>query len=233
VDGRIVHNVARRSCLITSSQLLYRIKLLDHLANRLDAVPNRSQTPYPKRFVEEGAHVVITGRREKELKEAAALIGKNVITVAGDVTRIVDLGRLYAVVKEEHGHIDVLFVNAGWGEVAPIQAATEAHVDKAFDLNAKVQFFTVQKALPHFKDGGSIILNSSVANVMGLPAFIHRVRLRDQNAQIIALANYEGDEALARALQSGAQSYLLFGLSGEELVAAIRKAQRYSLHLAR
>src|SRR5579872_5879152 len=124
-----------------------------------------------KRFVKEGALVVITSRREKELKEAAALIGKYATTVTGDVTRLEDLDRLYAVVKEKHGHIDVLFVNAGWGEVAPIQSATEAHFDKTFDLNAKGQFFTVQKALPLFKDGGAIILNSSVANVMGLPAF--------------------------------------------------------------
>ena len=98
-----------------------------------------------KRFVEEGAHVVITGRREKELKEAATLIGKNVTTVAGDITRLEDLDRLYAVVKEKHGHIDVLFANAGWGEVAPLGAATEAHFDKTFDLNAKGTFFTVQK----------------------------------------------------------------------------------------
>jgi len=76
-----------------------------------------------KRFVEEGARVVITGRREKELNEAAALIGKHVTTVTGDVTRLEDLDRLYAVVKEKHGHIDVLFANAGWGEVAPIGAA--------------------------------------------------------------------------------------------------------------
>jgi NAD(P)-dependent dehydrogenase (short-subunit alcohol dehydrogenase family) len=124
-----------------------------------------------KRFVEEGAHVVITGRREKELKEAAAFIGRNVTTVAGDITRLEDLDRLYAVVKEKHGHIDVLFANAGWGEVAPLGAATEAHFDKTFDLNAKGTFFTVQKAIPLFKDGGSIILNTSVANVMGLPTF--------------------------------------------------------------
>ena len=124
-----------------------------------------------KRFVEEGAHVVITGRREKELKEAAAFIGRNVTTVTGDVTRLEDLDRLYAVVKEKHGHIDVLFANAGWGEVAPLGAATEAHFDKTFDLNAKGTFFTVQKAIPLFKDGGSIILNTSVANVMGLPTF--------------------------------------------------------------
>ena len=124
-----------------------------------------------KRFVEEGAHVVINGRREKELKEAAALIGKNVTTVTGDVTRLEDLDRLYAVVEEKHGHLDILFANAGWGEVAPLVAATEAHFDKTFDLNAKGTFFTVQKSLPLIKDGGSIILTSSVANVRGDAAF--------------------------------------------------------------
>ena len=124
-----------------------------------------------KRFVEEGAHVVITGRREKELQEAAASIRDNVTTVVGDVTQLEDLDRLYAVVKEKHGHIDVLFANAGWGELAPLAAATEAHFDKTFDLNAKGTFFTVQKALPLFRDGGSIILTSSVANVRGDMAF--------------------------------------------------------------
>src|SRR5713226_8091093 len=89
-----------------------------------------------KRFVEEGAHVVITGRRKKELDEAAAQIGKNVTAVQGDVSRLEDLDRLYATVREKHGHIDVLFANAGWGEVAPLETATEAHFDKTFDLNA-------------------------------------------------------------------------------------------------
>lgn len=124
-----------------------------------------------KRFVEEGAHVVITGRREDALKEAAASIGKNVTTVAGDISRLEDLDRLYAVVKEKHGHIDVLFANAGWGEIAPLATATETHFDQTFDLNVKGTFFTTQKALPLFKDGGSIILNSSVANVRGDAAF--------------------------------------------------------------
>src|ERR1700710_2435166 len=83
-----------------------------------------------KRFVNEGAHVVITGRREKELKEAAASIGGNVTTVAGDVTRLEDLDRLYAVVKEKHGRVDILFANAGAGTIAPLEAATEAHFDQ-------------------------------------------------------------------------------------------------------
>jgi NAD(P)-dependent dehydrogenase (short-subunit alcohol dehydrogenase family) len=124
-----------------------------------------------QRFVAEGAAVVITGRREKELHEAAAAIGGNVTAVPGDVTRLDNLDRLYAAVKEKHGRIDVLFANAGWGELGPIEAATEAHFDRTFDLNAKGTFFTVQKALPLMSDGGSIILTSSVANVRGDPAF--------------------------------------------------------------
>ena len=124
-----------------------------------------------RRFVEEGAHVVITGRRKKELQDAAALIGRNVTTVMGDVSRLDDLDRLYAVVKEKHGHIDILFANAGAGTIAPLEAATEAHFDQTFDVNVKGLFFTVQKALPLFRDGGSIILTSSVSNVMGLPGF--------------------------------------------------------------
>ena len=90
-----------------------------------------------KRFVEEGAHVVITGRREKELKDAAAFIGRNVTTVAGDVSRLEDLDRLYVAVKEKHGHIDVLFANAGAGTIAPLAAATEAHFDQTFDVNSR------------------------------------------------------------------------------------------------
>jgi NAD(P)-dependent dehydrogenase (short-subunit alcohol dehydrogenase family) len=124
-----------------------------------------------KRFVDEGAHVVITGRREKELKEAAAAIERNITTVVGNVSRLEDLDRLFAVVKEKHGHIDILFANAGAGTIAPLAVASEAHFDQTFDVNVKGMFFTVQKALPLFKDGGSIILTSSVSNELGLAGF--------------------------------------------------------------
>src|SRR5207237_3923962 len=100
-----------------------------------------------KRFVDKGAHVVITGRREKELKEAAAFIGRNVTTVAGDVSRLEDLDRLYAIVKEKHGHIDILFANAGGGTIAPLAVATEKHFDQTFDVNVMGLFFSVQKAI--------------------------------------------------------------------------------------
>ena len=124
-----------------------------------------------KRFVEEGAHVVITGRREHELNEAAAQIGKNVTAVQGDVSRLDDLDRLYATVREKHGHLDVLFANAGLGTTAPLGSISEEHFDRQFDINVKGLLFTVQKALPLFKDGGSIILNSSIAGQKGFGGF--------------------------------------------------------------
>src|SRR5580698_7454020 len=98
------------------------------------------------RFVEEGSHVVITERREEELKETAAVIKRIVTTVVSDVSRLEDLDRLYAVVKEKHDHIDILFANAGAGTIAPLAVATEAHFDQTFDVNVKGMLFAVQKA---------------------------------------------------------------------------------------
>jgi len=124
-----------------------------------------------KRFAEEGAKIVITGRREEELEEAAALIHKDVTTVVCDVSRLEDLDQIFAVVKQKLDYIDVLFANAGAGTIAPLAEATEVHFDQTFDVNAKGLFITVQKALPLFKDGGSIIPTSSVTNVLAAPGF--------------------------------------------------------------
>ena len=124
-----------------------------------------------KLFVEEGAYVFITGRRQKQLDDAVAAIGRNVTAVQGDAGNLADLDRLYDVVKREKGHIDVLFASAGVGEFAPIGEVTEEHFDKTFGLNVRGTLFTVQKALPLIVDGGSIIMNGSVASVKGFPAF--------------------------------------------------------------
>jgi NAD(P)-dependent dehydrogenase (short-subunit alcohol dehydrogenase family) len=124
-----------------------------------------------QRFVAEGAQVFITGRRQSELDAAVKLIGKNVTGVQGDVSKLAELDQLYATVKLQAGHIDVLFANAGGGEFAPLGAITEEHYDKTFDINVKGLLFTVQKALPLFTDGGSIILNASIVASTGSPAF--------------------------------------------------------------
>jgi NAD(P)-dependent dehydrogenase (short-subunit alcohol dehydrogenase family) len=123
-----------------------------------------------KLFAEEGAYVFITGRRQKELDEAVQAIGSNVTGVQGDISKLTDLDCLYEVVKAK-GRIDVVFANAGIAEFARLGKITEEHFDKLFDINVKGTLFTVQKALPLLNDGGSIILNGSVASVKGTPAF--------------------------------------------------------------
>jgi len=123
-----------------------------------------------QRLVSEGAYVFITGRRQTELDAAVKLIGKNVTAVQGDVANLIDLDRLYATVKQQKGRVDILFANAGGGEFAPIGSITEAHYDKTFNANVKGLLFTVQKALPLFTNGGSIILNASIVSIKGTPA---------------------------------------------------------------
>jgi NAD(P)-dependent dehydrogenase (short-subunit alcohol dehydrogenase family) len=115
-----------------------------------------------KRFVNEGAHVFLTGRRQSELDAAVTEIGDDVTGVQGDVSKLADVDRIYAAVKEQKGRLDIVFANAGIGEFAPLDQITEEHFDKQFDVNVKGMVFTVQKALPLLQDGGSIVLNASI-----------------------------------------------------------------------
>jgi NAD(P)-dependent dehydrogenase (short-subunit alcohol dehydrogenase family) len=123
-----------------------------------------------QRFADEGAHVFITGRRQNELDAAVRQIGKQATGVQGDVSNLADLDRLYATVKREKGRIDVVFANAGGGDaLVPLGAISEALFDTTFSRNVKGLLFTVQKALPLLLDGGSIILNASIAASKGMP----------------------------------------------------------------
>ncbi len=128
-----------------------------------------------RRFVSEGAYVYITGRRQSELDAAVRQIGQNVTAVQGDVSRLADLDRLYATVKQQHGRIAIVFANAGIGEFAPLFAPlgeiSEAHFDKTFNINVKGLLFTVQKALPLLQDGGSIILTASTGAIVAVPGY--------------------------------------------------------------
>ncbi|AME28142.1 MULTISPECIES: SDR family NAD(P)-dependent oxidoreductase [Burkholderiaceae] len=124
-----------------------------------------------KLFVEQGAYVFISGRRQEALDEAVKLIGRNVTGVQGDAANLDDLDRLFDTVKREKGKIDVLFSSAGSGESGKLGEITEKHFDTVFGLNTRGTLFTVQKALPLFNDGGSIVLNGSMAGVKGFPAF--------------------------------------------------------------
>ena len=124
-----------------------------------------------KRFVAEGAFVYIFGRRKDALDAAVAELGQNARGVQGDISKLEDLDRLFEAVKAEKGSIDVLFANAGLGNLAPLGAITPEAFDQVFDVNVKGTLFTVQKALPLLNAGSSIILTGSTTGVMGTPAF--------------------------------------------------------------
>ncbi|ORA58465.1 SDR family NAD(P)-dependent oxidoreductase [Mycobacteroides franklinii] len=122
-------------------------------------------------FVQEGAHVVITGRRKEVVDEAVMLIGRNATGVQADSANLDDLDRLFDVVRREKGAIDVLWANAGTAEEGRLGQITEEHFDATFGLNARGTLFTVQKALPLFNDGGSIFMTGSIASVRGYPSW--------------------------------------------------------------
>jgi NAD(P)-dependent dehydrogenase (short-subunit alcohol dehydrogenase family) len=124
-----------------------------------------------KRFAAEGAFVYIFGRRQAELDQAVKAIGAGAKGVQGDISKPGDLDRLFAIVSADKGVIDVLFANAGLGNLAPLGAITAEQFDQVFDVNVKGTLFTVQKALPLLKAGSSIILTGSTTGTKGTAAF--------------------------------------------------------------
>jgi NAD(P)-dependent dehydrogenase (short-subunit alcohol dehydrogenase family) len=123
-----------------------------------------------KQFVNEGAHVFVTGRRDPQLAAAVKEIGRNVTGVQGDVSDLGDLDRLFAQIKRDKGRLDIVFANAGVAKYAPLGSITEELYDSIFDTNVKGVLFTVQKALPLMPDGAAVILCASIVASKGLPA---------------------------------------------------------------
>jgi NAD(P)-dependent dehydrogenase (short-subunit alcohol dehydrogenase family) len=123
-----------------------------------------------KRFVNEGAFVFITGRRQQELDDAVKEIGRNVTAIQSDVSKLDDLDRLFAQIRQEKGRLDIVFANAGAARLAPLGSITEDLFDSIFSTNVKGLLFTVQKAIPLLPDGASIILNASIVGSKGLAA---------------------------------------------------------------
>lgn len=102
---------------------------------------------------------------------AVASIGSNVTAIQGDVTKLVDLDRIYAQIGKEKGRDDIVFANAGGSPLVPLGSITEEHFDAVFNVNVKAVVFTAQKALPLLPDGGTIILTGSIVGIKGFPAF--------------------------------------------------------------
>ncbi len=124
-----------------------------------------------KRFIAEGAQVVVTGRRQSELDMAVNELGSSALGIRSDVSIQADLDRLYEMIRERFGKLDIVFANAGGGAFVRLGEITEEHFDKYFDINVKGTLFTVQKALPLMSAGGTIILNGSMVTIKGLPGF--------------------------------------------------------------
>jgi NAD(P)-dependent dehydrogenase (short-subunit alcohol dehydrogenase family) len=121
-----------------------------------------------QRFVKEGAHVLIFGRRREALDEAVQLIGANVTAIQADASKLEDLDRVAGAVRSAQGKVDVVVSSAALVEQVPLSEITPDHYDRTFALNARGPLFLVQKMLPMMGRGGSIILVSSAMHYMGL-----------------------------------------------------------------
>lgn len=179
-----------------------------------------------KRFVEEGAHVFITGRRQEPLDAAVKLIGRNVTGVRSDVSSLADLDQLYATIQKEKGRLDVLFANAGGGQVAPLGQITEAHFDSIFATNVRGLVFTVQKALPLMPKGASIVLNASTTSIKGTPGFsiYSASKAAVRNLARSWMLDLKNAEIRVNVLSPGVvptPAYELLGLKDEELAGFI------------
>ena len=119
----------------------------------------------------QGATVYITGRRQEELDAAVALIGPAASGIRADASILSDLDRVFSTIASESGRLDVLFANAGGGDMMPLGAITEEHFDRIFVTNVRGVLFTVQKSLPLLTLGASIILTGSTAAVKGTANF--------------------------------------------------------------
>lgn len=124
-----------------------------------------------KHFVDEGALVYVTGRRQAELDKVAGLLGKSVATVQGDVSKLEDIERLYEKIEKDGRKLDIIVANAAFVELKTLAESTPEHFDKTFNVNARGTFFTVQKALPLLADGASIVLVASAGHLKGPPVY--------------------------------------------------------------
>lgn len=123
------------------------------------------------RFVQEGARVFITGRREAQLAAAVAQTGGRAEAIPGDLTRADDLARLFDTLRVRAGRLDILVNASGVAEHARLEESTEAHFDRIFDLNVRAMAFTVQQAVNCMGEGGSIVLIGSIAGGMANPGY--------------------------------------------------------------
>jgi len=183
-----------------------------------------------KEFRAQGAQVVITGRDQQTLNDAEREIGGDILAIRSDASSLTEIDKLFAAVRERFSHIDVLFVNAGVGKFAPIEAVTEELFDGIMDINFKGAYFTIQKALPLLNDNASIILNTSINAHIGMP---NSSVYAASKAALITLARTLSAELVDRGIRVNAISpgpvttpiFNRLGLPPEELEQTARRIQ--------
>ena len=157
-----------------------------------------------KRFVSEGARVFVTGRRQPELDAAVKALGSNAVGVRVDVSKLADLDNLYATVKAQAGHVDVLVANAGISELAPLEHVTEEHYNRLFDTNVKGTLFTVQRALPLLSNGASVIIVGSMS-IKGTP--VQRLQCNEGGVRALLDSGAEGPQDPRQRPQPGSHGH--------------------------
>jgi NAD(P)-dependent dehydrogenase (short-subunit alcohol dehydrogenase family) len=182
-----------------------------------------------RRFAAEGATVYLTGRHKAELDAAVGAIGERAIGVQSDVSKLDDLDRLFAIIKERSGRLDVVVANAGIAELARLGDITEEQYDKTFDVNVKGTLFTVQKALPLLPDGASVIVLSSTNASMGVEAMsvYSATKAADRNFARSWAAELTGRRIRVNAISPGPietpgiRGLVVPAQGGERLAAAL------------
>ena len=122
-----------------------------------------------QRLVDGGARVLVTGRNPDALEDARDALGERAVAVHSDAASLPDIEQLAQRSRTELGELDLLFVNAGITRWSPFDDVDPNEYDEVFDINAKGAYFTVQKLAPLLRDGGAVVLTTSVVNVMGFP----------------------------------------------------------------
>ncbi len=156
-----------------------------------------------REFVAQGAKVIITGRNKAAVEEAAASLGPSAYGVVSDAANLEDIRRLPERIAAHFRRIDILFINAGIAQFAPIEQVEEDFFDKTMRTNFKGAYFTIQALLPLIQDGGSILLNTSINAHIGMPgASIYAA----SKAALISLARNLSAELLPRKIRVNAIS---------------------------
>src|SRR2546422_3702637 len=180
-------------------------------------------------FDREGARVAICGLNERSLQAAKEMLGAGSLAVRADVSNLTDLDRMYATIKREFGHLDGVFVNAGYSEFLLFEEVTEQSFDKVIAVNFKGAYFTIQKALPLLRQGSSVIINASVGARKGWPT---TSTVSTCKAAVVHLARILSAELVDRGirvntLSPGPTDTAMFGrFPGEEQGEAVKEAPR-------